>query len=302
MWYLTGTDNQKMIVREAFARIHFPFGRLKLPGTPELGWRDLNTNYYAALLQRPRHHGGAHDNLPPEAKDIPEPIFHGENNRRWVMGVFYPYSARIYIDVRCEQRPELAWAVISAEIAHAVDEFLPLTDQQRHQFMLELHEGHVDEHTWWERYDYGREYFELVGETFMILFTKAYSDIPFGSADSFVHTGHNMSASRIREIIGIPRTDVPAPSPEPAPAPPSPAPVPEPTPAPSTPDEPPAEPEPDLSGLKHFPGGKDIYHKLGHYGLSRGVPLTTLEGFVPCKVCKPRPTWKVPHDHSDHTH
>ena len=325
-WHLTGTANQRRIVREAFDRIQFPFERLRLPGVPELGWRDLNSRQYGEALQsreQGRFHGEHHHppaNPPegspaPELEEKPEPLFGGVGGigddgeeRRWVMGVFYPFSARIYIDVRCESRPELAHSVVSAEIAHAVDEYLPLTEAQRHQIMLELHEGHVDHHTWWERFDYSSEYYSLIGETFMILFTKAYSDIPFGSVSSFVHTGHNMSDERIRQIIGIERTDIvvqpatepppvvtPEPVAQPAPvSPDTPSQEPPPTPEPEPETTPAPEPVPDLSKLKHFVGGKDIYHRLGHYGLSRGVPLTTLEGFTPCKICKPQISWRVP--------
>ena len=317
-WRLTGTANQQRIVRDAFARIHFPFERLLLPGVPELGWRDLNGGRYASALQGRFHGEHVHEPKPqtptstPELDEQPEPLFGGEqdndgDNRRWVAGVFYPYSARIYLDFRCESRPEMAHSVVSAEIAHAVDEFLPLTEAQRYQIMLELHEGHVDHHTWWERFDYSTEYYSLIGETFMILFTKAYSDIPFGNVSSFIHTGHNLSGSRIRQIIGIERTDIvttptavpppaaPEPVVEPAPVPPVTPVFPEPVPSPEPEPSPePAAPVPDLSKLKHFVGGKDIYHRLGHYGLSRGVPLTTLEGFTPCRVCKPQITWRLP--------
>lgn len=270
-WQLTGTANQIAIAQEALNRIHFPWKLLQLPGVPELGWRDLNRRAANPVVQQlrkqqinGRHHEG-------ETHALPEPLYGHIDGRRWVMGVFYPGSGRIYIDIRLEQYPEIAHSVVSAEIAHAVDEFLPLTDQQRTEIMKALHGGHMDHHTWWEKVNYSTEYFSLIGETFMILFTKAYSDIPFGDVSSFVHTGHNMTAEQIRKIIGIERTDAKQPEPEVAPAP------------PSVPDDTPVD-------FVHYPkSGKDIFHKPTHKYKYPGTPLYNLEGFRACKVCKPKP-------------
>lgn len=203
MWNITGTEQQQAIVRDALTKIKFPFERLTLPGTPELGWDDLNTGYYRAIAQHTPL-GGHEDG------DSPEPLKGRiDEQRNYILGVFYPGSARIYIDNLLVKYPEIAKATISAEIAHAVDEFLPLKESQRDALMIALHGGieHADTHSWWEKVDYGAEYYSLVGETFMILFTKAYSDIPFGNAEDFVHTGANVSAETVRSIIGIERTD-----------------------------------------------------------------------------------------------
>lgn len=259
-WNLTGTENQQAIVRGAFEKIKFPFEQLRLPGTPELGWRDLNsgtfrvlaTGDYAHVEEHEGHHHedegeNAHH---PEGDDEPEPLmgrFGAERN--YILGVFYPGSARIYIDLALENYPEIAQSVVSAEIAHAVDEFLPLTEGQRQEIMAALHGGVPDEHTWWEKIDYGAEYYSLVGETFMILFTKAYSDIPFGNAGDFVHGGENVSAGTIRAIIGIPRTD-------------------------------------EIRLVRY--GKSKIYHKPGHR-VSKKDPLPVIDtsGLRACKVCKP---------------
>src|SRR5688500_3329276 len=97
-WKLTGTVNQQNIVNWAFSRIKFPFERLTLPGTPELGWRDLNTGMYAA--EKAKFHG---DNL--HDGDKPDTLEGEINGKRWIMGVIYPMSGRIYLDIRLEKYP-----------------------------------------------------------------------------------------------------------------------------------------------------------------------------------------------------
>ena len=254
-WTLTGTANQKAIAQAALDKIKFPFDRLNLPGSPELGWRDLNGGGYFMSTEEAHEKGLPHDHG--HTGDSPEPLMGMIDGRRWIMGCFYPVSARIYIDVRCEAHPELAWGVVSAEIAHAVDEFLPLTDTQRDQIMSALHPHGPDHHSWWEKNDYGAEYYDLVGETFMILFTKAYSDIPFGNTSDFTHGGETMTPEAVRSIIGIERTDKPV--------------------------------KPPRLGVGY--GKSKIYHRPTHYPAKKIswelYGATPSDGYRPCKVCKP---------------
>lgn len=251
-WNLTGTENQRAILRAAFETIKFPFDRLaQLPGTPEMGWRDLNGGRYAAAavhsLDLARSHEGHHD-----SEDRPD-AFEGEvDGRRWIMGLIYTRSGRIYLDVRLEQHPQLAMAVVAAEIAHAVDFFLPMTDDQRNELLRLWGKGG----TWWEVSDYGSEYFRLGGEAFMGEFVAAYTDLPFDRSP-FLHDA-GVEPDDVRRVLGIERTDAP---PKPLP-------------------------------FVHFPGGPDIYHKPTH--LFRrggrkvaGEPLFSLDGFRPCRICKP---------------
>lgn len=241
IWNITGTDQQQAIVREALAKIKFPFERLALPGIPELGWRDLNSGYYHALIDSPQHE---------LVGDTPEPLLGNlEAVRNYILGVFYPGSARIYLDNALIAYPEIAQAVVSAEMAHAVDEFLPLSDVQRDAIMATLHGGGHDEHSWWEKANYWAEYYSLIGESFMILFTKAYSDIPFGNAEDFGHSGANVTAEQIRAIMGIQRTDL-------------------------------------VTGPFVNYGKSKIYHRPTHYK-KMGWLVVDTTGFRPCKQCKP---------------
>jgi hypothetical protein len=249
-WTLTGTPQQQAIATEAFNRIKFPFDRLtQLPGSPELGWRDLNNSddwmYEARGVRLHAGHGGQ------ERADPLEVVVDG---RRWTLGVIFTLSGRIFIDISLESDPEAAMAVIGAEIAHAVDFFLPMTDEQRNE-LLSL--WNVPGTTWWEVNDYSTEYFRLGGEAFMHEFVKAYSDLDFGSTGAFVHDA-GVEPIDVRRILGIERTDFIVPGPKP-----------------HLPED-------------HFQryGKSKVYHRFSHYD-RLGTPLHDLTGLRPCKVCKP---------------
>jgi hypothetical protein len=244
-WNLTGTENQKMIARLALEEIKFPWDRLTaLPGTPELGWRDLNPGMGGLWsAEAPRHHEGHH----PAGEDRPDGLEGEIDGRRWTMGLIYTQSGRIYLDVRLESQPEVAMAVIAAEVAHAVDFFLPMTDEQRDE-LLRLW-GHPGT-TWWEVFDYGDEYFRIGGEAFMHEFVAAFTDLDFGDKTPFLHDA-GVEPEDVRRILGIQRTDA----------------------------QPPA-------AYKHFPPSK-VYHRMSHYPAKIGGTLSDPTGFRPCKVCKP---------------
>lgn len=254
-WNLTGTESQQRVIRDAFARIHFPFDRLTLPGTPELGWRDLNSGAYGMAKLSPgvyhfdepidfaRAHG---DNL--HDGDKPDTLEGEVDGRRFIMGVIYPMSGRIYLDVRLERYPEMAAATLGAEIAHAVDFFLPMNDDMRNE-LLRL--WNVPNTTWWEVHDYGSEYFRLGGEAFMHEFVAAYTDINFGSKASFAHD-IGVEPADVWRILGIRRTDLPD------------------------------EPTPVVSY-----GKSAVFHRPDHYEKRPGKPVSDRTGMRPCKVCKP---------------
>lgn len=268
-WTLTGTESQQRIIREADAHIFFPSERLALPGSPELGWRDLNPGMAMAVdlrgarpaeLEESRAHEGHHG----EDKAHPLEVIL-KDGRRFTLGLIYTVSGRIFLDVRLERNPELAMQVFGMEFFHAVDIFMPMTDAQRNELMQLWGKGG----SWWEVSSYSDEYFRLGGEAWMYEGLGAYSDFDLGP-NPFMHDA-GVEPEDVWRILGIMRTDyVP-------PAPPPPPPVPEPEPA---------------TGFVHFPGGPDIYHKpthrFGRRGAQRsGEPLYSLEGFRPCKVCKP---------------
>lgn len=254
---LTGTDQQQAIVKEALDTIYFPWDRLKFPTEPvEIGWRDLNHGETLNMVADPKarfHQGGTIGII---------------NGRKWTMGVMYPSSGRIYIDLQMVNFPQLAKTTVSAEIAHNVDYFLVradggigMTDKQRDEIMALMHGGNYADHghSWWEKFDYGTEYFTLVGESFMQAFTLAYSDMPFDNTSDFTHSITKEQVPALRKILGIERTDyIPLPEPRPEP----------------------------VATYKTFPPST-IYHRLTHYPTRKGKTVTNLTGLKPCKICKP---------------
>ncbi len=236
---LTGTDIQNAIIAAAIDRIKFPFERIKFPnGMCQIGWRDLNPPHKYRNIEM----GG-------------EPLIGSFDGRKYTLGVFYPSNGNIFADNALVAHPELAQSTVSAEMAHSVDEFLPLTDEQREKLIKLTSYGETTEvHTWWEKQDYEAEYFTLVGEAFMQMFTVAYSDIPFGNAASFHHTLKQEQVNEFLSIMGIQRTDYVAPN-------------------------------------KFMGYGKSlVYHTLKHYPLNNGREIfgTMFKDYRPCKICKPK--------------
>ena len=261
-WTLTGTLGQQAIAREAFSRIKFPFERLtQLPGSPELGWRDLNpgmpmTVRFSGAHAAEAEEARSHDDHGHGGEDKP----HGieivlADGRRFTLALIYTVSGRIYLDVRLEAHPAVAMESVGAEVAHAVDFFLPMTDDQRSELLRLWGVGG----TWWEVQDYGAEYFTLGGEAFMGEFVKAYSDMPFDQS-AFLHDS-GVEPADVRRVLGIERTDYVPPKPH--------------------------RPE------DHFQryGKSLIYHRFSHYK-RLGTPLHDLTGLRPCKTCKPQ---EAPH-------
>ncbi len=91
-WNITGTSEQQRIVSKGLIKIKFPFERLSLPNRAELGWQDLNSK--AAIENRKGSEVDTHEGL-----------FEG---RQYVLGVFYPSMASIYLDEKLINYPEIS--------------------------------------------------------------------------------------------------------------------------------------------------------------------------------------------------
>lgn len=200
-WHLTGASAQIAIATDAFDRIKFPLERLTFPAPPTLRWRNLNDGSEWWVDSRRagiRGHEGHHA---PRGK--PDSLVGEFKGRRWTMGAIDMGSGDIWIDQSLEAEPAVAMATIGAELAHAVDAFLPMTDAQR-DALMEL--WNLPGTTWWEVADYGAEYYRLGGEAFMHEFVAAYSDLDFGDTGAFAHNA-GVEPRDVRRILGIERTD-----------------------------------------------------------------------------------------------
>lgn len=242
---LQGSEAQVAILAPCFDPtspyfIRFPWFALnqRPPGAIPIGWTNLNATYSGAMHAHGVHKraGDLGANAIPGHVDMKDKdgreghgIIRRTHEGRWfIAGVFWT-DGRIQIDTRCEAEPELAREVMSAELAHSVDYFLPLSDDQKGALAAMLHPEGGDEHTWWETHDYAAEYYDLVGETFMALFTFAYAPAIEPYQDAFTHKANRGQAEKVRVILGVPEYLPEAPPVEPPTEPPA--------------EEPPAEPE-----------------------------------------------------------
>lgn len=206
---LQGTSEQISILAPCFisgevAFIRFPWDVLNPPHRPiPIGWMDLNAAFIVDLRNVPAYETEprktpGHVHLTDSAGNVGHAVLRLIDGRRWIAGVFWS-DGRIYVDTRCG--PDLAREVVSAELAHSVDYFLPLLDDQKAALMALWHPT-PDEHTWWEKEDYGAEYYDLGGETFMAAFTLAYSNmVPDQTA--WIHQATKEQAPAIRTILGV---------------------------------------------------------------------------------------------------
>ena len=233
---LKGTNAQNAILRPVFTPgdpsfIAFPWDRITdLPHFPvPVSWEYLNDGTFGERahshgvvlvdngdyhpLNQPLLHG---DEDEAHAISRPENWFNGNSaDGRYLVGGVFWTDGRIKIDIRLESNPAGAREVLSAEIAHAVDYGLPMTDAQKTALTQVLHPGGADAHTWWERVDYGAEYYTLVGEAWMALFTHSYSGMtPW--QDPFLHQSTLAMAPAVHQILGIVPVDgLPPPPPPP---------------------------------------------------------------------------------------
>jgi hypothetical protein len=243
---LRGTEKQIKLIAEALDSIKFPWKKIPHQKHFVIGWAKLNDA--DPLMKQAKMHQGDH----PASDTDTDKIQGVVENRKYTMGVFYPSSGNIYIANALIDFRDMAKATVSAEIAHLVDFFLPLTDEMRRKIDILMHDSKETphSHTWWEVADYGREYYTLIGESFMQAFTLAYTDLDFDHS-GFEHYIRKDQAAKLREIIGIQRTDY-------------------------TPEE------TRRTVYKKF--RSLIYHKLSHYK-NPGELINDTSGLKPCKIC-----------------
>lgn len=204
---LVGTGNQNSILAPVFSGMTFPWEKItQLPHFPvPISWDNLNDGTLRAakteddvsqmaLNPTVRKHGDG-----PEGHAISRPMADG---RMGIAGVFWT-DGRIKIDISLESHPASAREVLSAELAHAVDYGLPLTSQMKAQLSSLLHPQGADQHTWWEKVDYGSEYYTLVGEAFMAMFTHAFYPGVEPWQTPFTHKSTAAMGPQVRAIMGI---------------------------------------------------------------------------------------------------
>lgn len=178
-WQLNGSTHQNALVAEALDRCTFPFSEVATNKVIPVEWQDLSR--YAATLEEQALEGG-HNHIH-EDGDTGHPI----EARHRVLGLAW-YSGKVTLDESLIHDPILAMEVFLSEGAHMLD-FFWMEDRERMVVWNALHpdtedlplDTNVEDGTiiggtegW---FDVG-PYRSWVGEAWMGLFTKAYSDIP----------------------------------------------------------------------------------------------------------------------------
>jgi hypothetical protein len=159
--------------------------------------------------------------------------------------------------IECDQslRGDLAAEVLWSEAAHAIDQAM-LTEEQRFEIIDALHPEGPDEHTWWEKLDYGGEYTTLLGEAWMEVVVEAYTPLK-----ATINLHHEVTP----HVIDVARRIL-------------------------TPElvEPAAPAVAPFFGLRN----SKVVHDA-HEGIERQVEWTTLADAIaagrrPCRVCRPK--------------
>lgn len=193
---------------------------------------------------------------------------HGIAYRRRVLGLAW-YSGKISLDVGLVSDPDFLGEVFMCEGAHMVD-FFWMTDPQRRS-ILEAY-GAVD---WFEEGG-EQDYEDWTGESFMIGFTRAFTDI-VPRFDQFTHQTTPAVAAAIRSILNegvvapqpVPVPD-PVPDPVPAPIPAPDAPFPGDSPVVEEPMEPPVDPPVLIYGFARE--NSKVYHLYTHWYIKPDAP------------------------------
>jgi hypothetical protein len=175
---LVGTPPQNAVAGGALARCTFPFDVLTIDRIP-VEWADLS-RYTATVAEGKASGGHAHVH---EGGDTGHPI----EVRERVLGLAW-YSGRVTLDASLEHDPTLAGEVLLSEAAHMAD-FYWMTDRHRMVIWNALHpeaedlplDTNVEDGVplgggegWFDVGDYR----SWLGEQWMGLFVRAYSDFP----------------------------------------------------------------------------------------------------------------------------
>ncbi len=132
--------------------------------------------------------------------------------RRQALGLYWLPTAqhpagRIEVSVSIMGDPPLAQEVFIAELAHAVDYGVPLTDEQRVGIFAIVHGGDVTPHGthgWWEERGGHNYWADWVGEVFMSLFMRAFAprlSRPLEARQPWTHKVTDEMAKKTRRLL-----------------------------------------------------------------------------------------------------
>ncbi len=132
--------------------------------------------------------------------------------RRQALGLYWLPTAqhpagRIEVSDRIMTDPVLAQEVFIAELAHAVDYGVPLTDEQHAGIFAIVHGGDPTPHGthgWWEERGGHNYWADWVGEVFMALFMRAFAprlSRPLEARQPWAHKVTDEMAKQTRRLL-----------------------------------------------------------------------------------------------------
>ncbi len=205
------TGEQRQVLQEALNACDYPLYRIRkntrkrVPVTV----RDLSTMAQAIQVreQTDEHsHGHGHDLgfhvlQDPEYREIALGLY-------WLPTRNFP-AGRIEVHTGCFTNPPLAREVMLAEVAHAVEFGVPMTNGQKEAIFTIVHKGDASPHGthgWWEEKG-GQDYWnDWLGEVFMALFMRAFAPSlprPLEARQPWGHKVDDSMVPAVRTVLGV---------------------------------------------------------------------------------------------------
>lgn len=210
VWDLSSlTEQERSIIQEALDRCDFPFELLLPELQSEVNRKAIPVEFDDLSRYRARardlndfeanaHNDGHGDSGHIDVKEGDDSA-HGIMFREQVLGLAW-YSGKVTIEKSLVNNPQLAQEVFLCEGAHMTD-FFYLTEYHRRQIL-----SYYGATNWFEEAG-ENDYEDWVGESFMIAFTRAFSDID-PRIDQFTFQTTEEIALRVRELL------IPTPEPQ----------------------------------------------------------------------------------------
>lgn len=199
---VTSLDHRR-ILQGALDACDYPLSRIYRNTGKRVPVSVADTSRFTATSSHAdQHHLGVHPLTDPADKRA------AALGLYWLPTALHP-AGRIEIGLNAIGQPDLAREVFIAELAHAVDYGVPLTDTQHVQIFAVVHHGDATPHGthgWWEERG-GHDYWsDWVGEVFMALFARACAPTlprPLEARQPWAHPVTDVMAVQARTVLKL---------------------------------------------------------------------------------------------------
>lgn len=198
-------EDHRRILQEGLNAVRYPLGRIRRNTGRTVPVIVSDLSRYARDISRG---GPAHVHGPDGETGHVLAYRQAPLGLYWLPTAEHP-AGRIEVGLSAMSDPDLAREVLIAELAHAVDYGVPLTDDQRRQIADAYHAASPHEHTsgdphgWFEERG-DQDYWDWVGESFMAGFMRAFAPSlprPLESRQPWKHPSTDEVARVIRRVL-----------------------------------------------------------------------------------------------------